>query len=49
MIIPLYKVKKYLRECVNSVLSQSLHNYEIILLDDGSLDNCPATCDVRYK
>lgn len=44
-IIPIYKVEKYLNECVNSILSQSYKNIEIILVDDGSPDNCPVMCD----
>lgn len=45
VIIPVYKVEKYLLRCVNSVLTQSFTNYEIILVDDGSPDNCPTICD----
>lgn len=44
-IIPVYKVEEYLNQCVESVLSQSIDDYEIILVDDGSPDNCPAMCD----
>ncbi|MBQ7548152.1 MAG: glycosyltransferase [Clostridia bacterium] len=44
-IIPVYKVENYLRECVDSVLAQSVDDCEIILVDDGSPDGCPAICD----
>lgn len=47
-IIPVYNVEKYLRQCVDSVLAQTMDDYEIILVDDGSPDNCPAICD-EYK
>lgn len=45
IIIPIYKVEKYLHECVDSVLSQSFTDFEVILVDDGSPDNCPEICD----
>lgn len=45
IIIPVYKVEPYLRACVDSVLDQTYQDYEIILVDDGSPDNCPAICD----
>ena len=44
-IIPIYKVEKYLRQCVESVLSQTYNSIEVILVDDGSPDHCPALCD----
>ncbi len=50
-IVPVYKVEKYLDECVQSILNQSFDDYEIILVNDGSPDNCPAMCvgyEVRY-
>lgn len=45
VIIPVYKVEDYLDECVASVVSQTHKKLEIILVDDGSPDNCPAMCD----
>ena len=45
VIIPVYNVEPYLRQCVDSVLSQTYENIEVILVDDGSPDNCPAICD----
>ncbi len=45
VIIPVYGVEKYLSRCVDSVLAQTYENLEVILVDDGSPDNCPALCD----
>ncbi len=45
VIVPIYKVEKYLDKCVGSITDQSYKNLEIILVDDGSPDNCPAMCD----
>lgn len=45
IIVPVYKVEAYLDQCVSSLRNQSLHDIEIILVDDGSPDNCPAICD----
>ena len=45
VIIPVYKVEDYLTACVESVLAQTYQNFEIILVDDGSPDNCPQMCD----
>ena len=44
-IIPVYKVEKYLSQCVDSILCQSYEDFEVILVDDGSPDTCPAICD----
>lgn len=45
VIIPVYGVEKYLTRAVDSVLGQTYTNLDIILVDDGSKDNCPAICD----
>lgn len=45
IIVPVYKVEKYLDKCVRSIVEQTYKNLEIILVDDGSPDNCPAMCD----
>ena len=45
VIIPVYNVEPYLRQCVDSVLAQSYMNYEILLVDDGSTDNSGTICD----
>lgn len=45
VIIPIYNVEQFLNRCVESVLNQSLNDLEIILVDDGSPDNCPQMCD----
>ena len=49
VIVPIYKIEKYLRRCIDSVLSQSFGDYELILVDDGSPDNCPTICDEYAK
>lgn len=49
VIIPIYKVESYLAKCVDSVRNQDYQNLEIILVDDGSPDNCPAMCDSFAK
>lgn len=45
IIIPVYKVEKELGRCVDSVLCQTLGDIEVILVDDGSPDDCPRICD----
>lgn len=47
VIVPVYKTKEYLGQCVQSLCSQSYSNLEIILVDDGSPDECPALCDAH--
>lgn len=49
VIVPIYKVEAYLSKCVNSLLAQTYENIEIILVDDGSPDNCPQVCDEFAK
>ncbi len=45
VIVPVYKVEKYLARCVDSIRAQTCRDLEIILVDDGSPDGCPAMCD----
>lgn len=45
VIVPVYNVERFLRQCVESVLNQSCGDFELILVDDGSPDNCPRICD----
>ena len=45
VIVPVYKVEPYLRRCVDSILAQTFTDFELILVDDGSPDVCPAICD----
>ena len=45
VIVPVYKVEKYLDRCIKSILDQSYRDFELILVDDGSPDNCGAICD----
>lgn len=45
IIVPVYKVEQYLHRCVDSILAQTFPDFELILVDDGSPDNCPAICD----
>lgn len=45
IIVPVYITKDYLRQCIESLLSQTYRSVEIILVDDGSPDECPALCD----
>lgn len=45
IIIPVYRVEKYLKRCIETVINQTYKNIEIILVDDGSDDSCPQICD----
>lgn len=45
VIVPIYNVEKYLRRCVDSIIEQTYRDFELILVDDGSPDNCPIICD----
>lgn len=45
VIVPVYNVEKYLDKCIESIVNQTYKNLEIILVDDGSPDNCPKMCD----
>ena len=49
VIIPIYKVQEYLPKCIESVLQQTYHNLEIILVDDGSPDKCGKICEAYAK
>ena len=48
IIVPIYGVEKYINNCIDSILSQTFDDFELILVDDGSIDNCPSICD-EYK
>lgn len=48
-IVPVYKVEQYLSQCVESLLAQTYTDFEILLVDDGSPDGCPALCDQWAK
>lgn len=45
IIVPVYKTEKYLTRCIDSILNQTFNDYELLLIDDGSPDNCPVICD----
>lgn len=48
VIVPVYKVEQYLAECIDSILAQTFTDFELILIDDGSPDNCGEICE-EYK
>ncbi len=45
VVVPVYRVEKYINECVDSILAQTFPNFELILVDDGSDDKCGGICD----
>lgn len=45
IIVPVYKTEKYIHRCIDSILNQKFQDFELILVDDGSPDKCPAICD----
>ena len=49
VIVPVYRVENYLRTCIDSILAQTYSDLEVILVDDGSPDGCPAICDEYAK
>jgi glycosyltransferase involved in cell wall biosynthesis len=49
VIVPIYRIEKYLPQCIDSLLNQSFLYFELILVDDGSPDNCPQICDDYSK
>lgn len=49
VVVPVYNVEKYLPCCIDSILAQTFTNFELILVDDGSPDGCPAICDEYAK
>ncbi len=49
VVVPIYKVESYLRECIDSILAQTLSDIEVLLVDDGSPDGCGVICDEYAK
>lgn len=49
IIVPVYKVEKYLEKCIDSIVRQNYSNIEVILVDDGSPDNCGEICESWMK
>lgn len=48
IVVPVYNVEKYLKKCIESIIGQTYKKIEIILVDDGSTDDCKIICD-EYK
>lgn len=49
IVLPIYNVEKYLDRCIESVINQTYRNLEILLVDDGSPDDCPQKCEEWAK
>ena len=49
IIVPIYNVEKYIHKCIESIINQTYKNLEIILVDDGSPDNCGNICEEYAK
>ena len=49
LIVPIYKVERYIHKCIDSILIQSFQNFDLVLVDDGSPDTCPQICDDYAK
>lgn len=49
VIVPVYKAEKFLRKCIDSIINQTFHDWELLLVDDGSPDNCGRICDDYSK
>ena len=49
VVVPIYNVSKYLPKCIESILHSTYKNLEVILVDDGSTDECPTICDDYAK
>ena len=45
VIVPVYGVEKYLRQCLDSIVAQTFRDFEVVLVDDGGKDGCPGICD----
>lgn len=49
VIVPIYRVEMFLPRCIDSILKQTFRDIEVILVDDGSDDGCPAICDAAAE